>query len=61
MKIIISTIKFYPYKGWFFLYYKFKFVKGFNVRILGVEIKIIEVGHREKLIELFKLSARKSK
>lgn len=36
METKVTAIKFYPYREWFWYYRKNKFIKGFTLRVLGI-------------------------
>lgn len=59
MKIIITTIEYHPIMGryWFFYFKRYKFVKGVNITLFGVHIKITELYATEKLIALARKKA----
>jgi hypothetical protein len=52
MKTTITIMRFYPYRYWFWYFRKFKFVKGFVIRIFGIHFIVKEENHLEKLIEI---------
>ena len=54
MKTTITIIKPYAHRYWIFHFRRFHFVKGFNIRILGIDIKRIENNATEKLINIWK-------
>jgi len=55
MEITITEIKFYPNRYWFWYFKKFKFIKGFIIRIFGIDIRISENNSMLKLIAKAKL------
>lgn len=52
MEIIKTTIKFYPYKEWFWYFKKNKFLKGFTIRIFGINVMVKEEDSFNKLIHI---------
>lgn len=50
-----DTIGFYPYKYWFFHFFKFKNINGFKIRIFGLELMIKEENSLSKLIEIARI------
>jgi len=54
MKTTIAIIKPYAHRNWIFYFRRFHFVKGFTVRVIGINIMIIEKNATEKLINIWK-------
>ena len=45
----LSTIGFYPHVNWFYYYRGFKYIDGFVIRILGIELMVKESNSLTKL------------
>jgi hypothetical protein len=52
MKITITTINFYPNIYWFWYFRKWTYIKGFSIRVFGIEIKVLESDATNKLIHI---------
>lgn len=52
METRTTIIKFYPYREWFWYYRKNKFIKGFTIRILGINLMLKEKDSFNKLIHI---------
>lgn len=48
----LSTIGFYPNRYWFYYFFKFKNIRGFKIRIFGIEFMIKEENSLSKLIAI---------
>lgn len=53
MKVDFSFNKFYASRYWFCHFRKYKFVKGFNMRVFGFYINVRENNATDKLIKMF--------
>jgi hypothetical protein len=53
METKINLIKFYPYREWFWYYRKNKFIKGFTLRLLGINFMRKDKDSFEKLMKIW--------
>jgi len=54
MKVRVTIVRPYAHRYWMFHFRKFHFVKGFTIRLFGINIMIIEKNATEKLINIWK-------
>ncbi len=55
MEIKTTKIEFYPYKEWFWYFRKNKFIKGFTIRIFGLNMMFKEDDSFNKLLHIWNI------
>ncbi len=52
MEKVVTIMDFYPSRYWFFYFKKNKYLKGFTIRIFGINVMVKEEDSFNKLIHI---------